>query len=259
VPHRVKLNWKANLLGIFLAVPYGILADTYGRIVVCGAGIIGVTAGYCWLFAVLYFYETLPFNLIYAYPLFFCIGGGGPVVAALILAIITDVTPKEIRLVLPCDLDISDHLQNNGVLLYPYRCHRHHADRASPWSGHYGNILSASVVSRNYSSPSVVDGIAFHDPRNQHQKSGRQHWSSAGWRPETFADDYPREDQEPLPTYCPRHLPHHQPITHPPWVRFIYCEFLGGSSYRSRYTIHVFQVSLETKPGMIYGLIRAGC
>jgi MFS family permease len=78
-------------------VPFGILADQYGRILVCAAGIVGVTLGYLWLFAVLYFYETLPFNLIYAYPLFFCLGGGAPVIVALILAIITDAAPKEIR------------------------------------------------------------------------------------------------------------------------------------------------------------------
>jgi hypothetical protein len=86
--------------GIFLAVPFGILADRYGRIIVCAAAIVGVSLGYFWLFAVLYFYETLPFNLLYAYPLFFCIGGGAPVITALILAIITDVAPKEIRWVL---------------------------------------------------------------------------------------------------------------------------------------------------------------
>jgi len=78
-------------------VPFGILADTYGRIIVSFAGIVGVSLGYMWLFAVLYFYETLPFSLIYAYPLFFCIGGGAPIISALILAIITDVAPKEIR------------------------------------------------------------------------------------------------------------------------------------------------------------------
>ena len=86
--------------GIFLSVPFGILADTYGRIIVSFTGIVGVSLGYLWLFAVLYFYETLPFGLIYAYPLFFCIGGGTPVITALILAIITDVSPKEIRWVL---------------------------------------------------------------------------------------------------------------------------------------------------------------
>lgn len=75
------------------------LADTYGRIIICAAGIVGVTLGYLWLFAVLYFYETLPFNLIYAYPVFFCIGGGAPVISALIMAIITDVAPKDIRYV----------------------------------------------------------------------------------------------------------------------------------------------------------------
>src|ERR1700744_4718281 len=83
--------------GVFLSVPFGILADTYGRIIISFIGIVGVSLGYLWLFAVLYFYQTLPFSLVYAYPVFFCIGGGPSIITALILAIITDVAPKEIR------------------------------------------------------------------------------------------------------------------------------------------------------------------
>ena len=76
------------------------MADKYGRKIIAFLGLLGVILGLSFVFLVLTAYTIFPFNTIYVFPLFFLIGGGPALISALFLAIITDVTPKEIRSVL---------------------------------------------------------------------------------------------------------------------------------------------------------------
>jgi MFS family permease len=92
-----ELSCSPNLTALFFSVPFGILADRIGRKVVCTLGVIGLTLGFFWYFLVFRFYTIFPLAAVYAFPLFFIIGGGGSVVAALIMAMISDVTPRDIR------------------------------------------------------------------------------------------------------------------------------------------------------------------
>lgn len=83
--------------GLILAVPYGILADTRGRVFVASLGLVGVVCAELWYYFVIEFYDVLPTTAIYAYPLFFIIGGGAVVISAALLAVIADVAPPDAR------------------------------------------------------------------------------------------------------------------------------------------------------------------
>jgi MFS family permease len=83
--------------GLLLAVPYGILADTLGRRVIVALRAFGIFLGEMWFFLVLSLYKTFPIEVIYAYPLFFCIGGGGFVLNSAIYALIADAVASDMR------------------------------------------------------------------------------------------------------------------------------------------------------------------
>lgn len=84
-------------LALFFSVPFGILADKFGRKTISVLSVIGLTTGFLWYFLVFRFYDFFPLEAIYAFPIFFCIGGGGNVIAALISAMVVDVTSRDIR------------------------------------------------------------------------------------------------------------------------------------------------------------------
>ncbi|KIW04569.1 hypothetical protein, variant 1 [Verruconis gallopava] len=71
------------------------LADRIGRKSVVGMTVFAAFCCYVWSFCVLYFYKTLPFALIYVYPLFLWFGGGGYVAGSIITAIAAEVVPSE--------------------------------------------------------------------------------------------------------------------------------------------------------------------
>lgn len=80
-------------IGLLLAVPYGMLADKKGRKFVVGLTVGAAFACYAWSFAILYLYNTLPFGLIYTFPLLLWIGGGSFVAGSIITAIAAEVVP----------------------------------------------------------------------------------------------------------------------------------------------------------------------
>ena len=82
-------------IGLLFAVPYGMLADKKGRKFVVGLTVGAAVACYIWSFCILYFYNTLPFSLIYTYPLLLWIGGGGFVAGSIITAIASEVVPSD--------------------------------------------------------------------------------------------------------------------------------------------------------------------
>ncbi|KAF2671368.1 MFS general substrate transporter [Microthyrium microscopicum] len=91
------LGMLGALPGLLFSIPYGIMADTYGRKVISAVSIVGLSLGMIWFYLVLIFYEVFPIEAVYAFPVFFIIGGGGPIISALIQAMIADVTPVELR------------------------------------------------------------------------------------------------------------------------------------------------------------------
>ncbi|KAF2431681.1 MFS general substrate transporter [Tothia fuscella] len=85
------------LPGLILPVPYGILADHWGRRLVAMLGLIGIVLAELWYYIVMTFDKTFPIWAIYFGPLSFLIGGGGGVLAAAMLAIVADHVPNTFR------------------------------------------------------------------------------------------------------------------------------------------------------------------
>ena len=85
----------AGHLGLLLAVPYGIMADHRSRRFVLTLGLIGALLAETWVGLVLRLWNIFPVTAIFFFPLFLCIGGGGPVLSAVLLAVVADVTPTQ--------------------------------------------------------------------------------------------------------------------------------------------------------------------
>ena len=83
--------------GLLLAIPYGVLADLKGRKFVLALCLFGIICSSIWGRVVLSPTPFLPLWVIYTVPLWQIIGGGAVVLTNLILAIIADVVPSEIR------------------------------------------------------------------------------------------------------------------------------------------------------------------
>jgi hypothetical protein len=93
------LRTDRKCIGIFLAIPYGILADRVGRRFVILLCCFGVVFAESWILFVLWFWRLFPTTALFAFPVFLCIGGGGPVFAAVLLAVIADNCPSHYRYV----------------------------------------------------------------------------------------------------------------------------------------------------------------
>lgn len=74
--------------GIVLGIPFGILADAKGRRLVLFICLIGFVLRDLWMFLTLFFYRTFPLKMVYAVPALAILGGGAPVAASMVLAII---------------------------------------------------------------------------------------------------------------------------------------------------------------------------
>jgi MFS family permease len=83
--------------GLVLAVPYGMLADAKGRKFVLGLCMLGIVCSSFWALATLSQRDRIPYWMIYTYPLFQLVGGGAVVLTNLIMAMIADAAPSEIR------------------------------------------------------------------------------------------------------------------------------------------------------------------
>jgi hypothetical protein len=71
------------------------LADSKGRKLVVGMTVLAGVCCYTWAFLFFYFHKSLPFGLIYVFPLFLWFGGGGFVAGSIITAIASDVVPSD--------------------------------------------------------------------------------------------------------------------------------------------------------------------
>lgn len=82
--------------GILLAVPFGALADKWGRKWILALSLMGVQLGCAWILLICYF-RSLPLQLTWFSSAFFVIGGGPIVATAIAITMVSDVVPPEKR------------------------------------------------------------------------------------------------------------------------------------------------------------------
>jgi MFS family permease len=84
------------LPGILLAVPYGALADKYGRKWIFALSLVGMLLDSAWILVICYF-RNLPLQLVWLASIFLILGGGPIVASAVGLTIVSDIIPAEKR------------------------------------------------------------------------------------------------------------------------------------------------------------------
>ncbi|KAF2636287.1 MFS general substrate transporter [Massarina eburnea CBS 473.64] len=82
--------------GILLAVPFGALADKWGRKWIFAIALAGLQFNMAWVLLICYF-RSLPLELTWFSSAFYFIGGGPMVAVAVGMTMIADVTPPEKR------------------------------------------------------------------------------------------------------------------------------------------------------------------
>jgi hypothetical protein len=86
-----------TLPGLILAIPYGMLADSKGRKLVLALSLIGIILESIFTFIALQPGSFFPFWMIYASTIWLIIGGGVVVMTNIIMTIVADIAPPEIR------------------------------------------------------------------------------------------------------------------------------------------------------------------
>ncbi|KAH6644271.1 hypothetical protein C7974DRAFT_300438 [Boeremia exigua] len=81
---------------IFLAIPFGVLADKVGRKWIFTASLMGLQLNSAWVLGICYF-KDLPLELTWLSSAFYFIGGGPIVAAAIGITMISDIAPPEKR------------------------------------------------------------------------------------------------------------------------------------------------------------------
>ncbi|KAF3011126.1 hypothetical protein E8E13_011416 [Curvularia kusanoi] len=81
---------------IFLAIPFGVLADKIGRKWIFTASLMGLQLNSAWVLGICYF-KDLPLQLTWLSSAFYLIGGGPIVAAAIGITMISDIAPPEKR------------------------------------------------------------------------------------------------------------------------------------------------------------------
>jgi MFS family permease len=82
---------------IFTAVPYGVIADKYGRKLVLVLSLVGIILSVSWAEAVGYFSHYIAIEWFWAGNAFLLIGGGSVVARATFFTILADVASEEVR------------------------------------------------------------------------------------------------------------------------------------------------------------------
>lgn len=83
--------------GLFLAIPFGMLADRYGRKWLCLLNIASMWLRMGWICFVCAFPNAFPIRLIWLESALGIFGGGNLVASALFMVVMTDVTPEASR------------------------------------------------------------------------------------------------------------------------------------------------------------------
>ncbi|KAJ5623363.1 MFS transporter [Penicillium lividum] len=87
----------AAIPGVVLAVPYGLLADRWGRKPVVLMSIMGILLSMTFTLLVCGLWQIFPLRLVWLSPVFTILGGGAPVLFSMILTMIADVMPENER------------------------------------------------------------------------------------------------------------------------------------------------------------------
>lgn len=82
---------------LFLSVPWGYFADTYGRRPLFLLLTISFWVKAAWYMIVLYLWQIFPLELVWLGSLTMFIGGGSSVANAMIFTVISDVIPESGR------------------------------------------------------------------------------------------------------------------------------------------------------------------
>lgn len=82
--------------GLVLAIPFGALADKWGRKWIFVASLVGLQLNSAWILLICYF-RSLPLQMTWFSSAFYFIGGGPVVASALGITMISDIAPPEKR------------------------------------------------------------------------------------------------------------------------------------------------------------------
>jgi hypothetical protein len=85
------------LPSILLSLPYGVLADHWGRKPVLYLGTLGIILGEFWVRLVAAWSTVLPLRMVWMTALFRTIGGGDQVLTSMAIAMVADVFSEEER------------------------------------------------------------------------------------------------------------------------------------------------------------------
>ena len=83
--------------GLFLAIPFGMLADRYGRKWLTVLNVTSIWLRMAWICLVCAIPQSLPIRLVWLQSTLGLLGGGTMVASALLMVIITDLTPESGR------------------------------------------------------------------------------------------------------------------------------------------------------------------
>ncbi|KAI1165965.1 major facilitator superfamily domain-containing protein [Nemania serpens] len=84
-------------VGILAALPWGIVADKIGRRPVFVMGLTGMSISILWIMVVGWFSQTFSPRLIWLSPVFYLLGGGNPVLSAIVHSMTLDIVPESER------------------------------------------------------------------------------------------------------------------------------------------------------------------
>ncbi|PTU19621.1 hypothetical protein P175DRAFT_0503160 [Aspergillus ochraceoroseus IBT 24754] len=91
------MEFFEGILSVFLAIPYGLMADRYGRRSVMRIGIPGFILNCVMVLVVIWFSDIFPLRAVWASCLAWLLGGGPVVALAIIYTMMSDVTTEEER------------------------------------------------------------------------------------------------------------------------------------------------------------------
>lgn len=86
-----------NVSAIIVAVPFGLLADRYSRRLIITVALIGEMLAVAWQLIVFSNYHVFGSKALMSAAAFRLIGGGSPIIAALVMALFANSIPPERR------------------------------------------------------------------------------------------------------------------------------------------------------------------